>query len=133
MLVACDKTFLAIVGWREAADDGREGIRAVMHVVANRVKAWEQSWINVIIKPEQFSSMTILGDRQTVRFPTELELVNLWGLVDSIYNGVDSDNTNGALYYANEAIETSAWYKQNIIESLEHAVVAIIGRQTFRK
>lgn len=133
MLVACDKTFLALVAWREATEDGREAMRAVAHVVANRVKAWEQSWINVIIKPEQFSSITILGDPQTVRFPSELELVNLWALIDSIYNGTDPDNTNGALYYANEALVTSGWYKEHIIESPDHPVLATIGRQVFRK
>lgn len=132
MLVAYDKTLLLVLGFREARGDGRDAMRAVMHVVANRVKANKSSWISEICKPKQFSSITVCGDSQTVVWPTEKDAVNLYALVSNIYDGTDPDNTNGALYYANEANVTSSWYRENIMTD-NHPVSATIGQQVFRK
>jgi spore germination cell wall hydrolase CwlJ-like protein len=132
LLVALDKSLLLIVCFREARGDGRDAMRAVAHVIANRVKAWKTDWISAITKPNQFSSMTVLGDSQTVVWPTEQDAVNLYVLISNVYDGTDPDNTNGALYYANEANVTSEWYKTYIM-SPTHPISATIGPQTFRK
>ena len=131
MLIALDKSLLLIVCFREARGDGREAMRAVAHVIANRVKVWKSDWISVITKPNQFSSMTILGDSQTIVWPTERDAVNLYQLISNIYDGTDPDNTNGALYYANEANVTSEWYKTYIMRPT-HPICATVGQQTFR-
>lgn len=134
------KSLLAIVIWRESRGDGVDAMRAVAHVIANRVKdywkdkatAWD--WITVITSANQFSSMTIRGDSQTVLWPP---LVTDWpnshfDIAERVYRGQDLDNTAGALFYANEANITSGWYKTNIIDSGKHPVLITIGKQTFR-
>ena len=107
-------------------------MRAVAHVIANRVKANKSSWVAEICKPKQFSSMTICGDSQTVVWPAEMDVVNLYALMTNIYNGTDPDNTNGALFYANEANVTSGWYR-DVVMTDAHPVCATVGQQTFRK
>jgi hypothetical protein len=133
MLVAYDKALLILVAYREARGDGRDAMRAVAHVIANRVKANKSSWVAEICKPKQFSSMTICGDSQTVVWPAEIDVVNLYALMTNVYNGTDPDNTNGALFYANEPEVGPGWYRANIIEGTEHPVTATVGQQTFRK
>lgn len=133
MLVALDKVLLMVLCWREARGDGREAMRAVAHVVANRVKDWGGSWTDQITKPNQFSSMTIAGDSQTALWPSEPEVINFYALLSKVYDGLDPDNTNGAHFYANEENVTSGWYRANIMNDQTHPVVARIGKQVFRK
>ena len=126
------KILLAILIWREARSDGVDAMRAVAHVVRNRVNAWHGTWINVITSKNQFSSISIIGDSQTVVWPREID-VSPFSIANSIFDGTDPDNTGGALYYANEATENSGWYNQHIIDSPEHPVLVKIGQQTFRR
>lgn len=133
MLVAYDMSLLITVAWREARGDGRDAMRAVGHVIANRVRANKSNWIEEICKPNQFSSMTICGDSQTVIWPKEADVINLYALMHNVYDGTDIDNTKGALYYANEPEVGPGWYRTNIIENPMHPINAIIGKQTFRK
>lgn len=123
---------LLIVAWREARGDGRDAMRAVAHVIKNRADQWGGDLIHQITNKNQFSSMSVLGDSQTIVWPNEADVVNLAALIDNIVSGVDSDNTSGALYYANEVNVTSGWYKENIMTD-SHPVCAIVGQQTFRK
>lgn len=132
MPAAYDEALLALVCWREARGEGREGMRAVAHVVANRVKAWGKSWLDTITSHNQFSSMSVLGDSQTILWPAEKDLYDIWEFLDAVYTGKDPDNTSGALYYANEAHVTSEWYRTYIM-SPSHPITVVIGHQTFRK
>lgn len=86
MLVSYDMALLVVVAFREARGDGRDAMRAVAHVVGNRVKANKSSWVTEICKPKQFSSMTICGDSQTVVWPSEADTVNLYTLMHQVYD-----------------------------------------------
>ena len=132
---AYNTVMLMLVGEREARGDGREAIRAVVHVVANRVKAGWGDWLSVITKKNQFSSITVVGDSQTVFWPGVRDVIDIWSLVNDVYDGRDADNTGGALYYSNEAISiNNEWYRNEIINKpTEHPVTVVIGKQTFRK
>lgn len=125
------KFLLALVMWREASGEGEQGMLGVGHVIANRCFHWSKSWHDVIVGQNQFSSMTIKGDGQTVKWPALGDPV--FALADAIYGGLSKDNTNGALYYANEAVVGEGWYRTNVIESPQHPVLVVIGRHTFRK
>lgn len=130
-----NKSLLLILAWREARGDGLLAMRAVMHVVKNRVTAQWGSWDSMIEKHNQFSSISVLGDTQTIVWPKDSDGDGLFDLVEAVYNGTDSDNTNGALFYAREdedLIKTSPWYVHNIISNPKHPIVAKIGTQTFR-
>ena len=134
MLVSYDMALLVIVSWREARGDGREAMRAVAHVIANRVKANKSSWVVEICKPNQFSSMTICGDGQTIVWPSEKDAISVYAMLHNVYDGTDPDNTNGAIFYANLETATSGWFFENIVQRPDlHPKVALIGKQTFFK
>lgn len=132
-LVAYDKALLILVAWREARGDGRDAMRAVAHVIANRVKANNSSWVTEICKPKQFSSMTVCGDTQTVIWPLEKDVINVYAMLSKVYDGTDPDNTGGALFYANEPNVGPGWYRENIIDNPAHPITAVVGQQTFRR
>jgi hypothetical protein len=127
-----EKALLALVMYREARGDGMEAMRAVGHVVANRVAAKWGDWSKVITKHDQFSSMSVLGDSQNIVWINPITQP-LLDAAEAVYGGNDPDVTLGAMYYANERTEDSEWYKTNIINSPNHPVTVIIGKQTFRR
>lgn len=126
-----DQFLLALVMWREARGEGPDGMRAVGHVILNRTHAWGQTLYQAIIGRNQFSSITVLGDSQTVLWPLPNDPV--FALAAEVYNGTSPDPTGGALYYANESAITSEWYQIHIVADPAHEVTAQIGHHTFRK
>lgn len=133
--MAIDVFIAALTAWREASGEGSEGMRGVLHVINNRSKKWGKSVLAVCTQRNQFSSMVIRGDANTVRWPIDIEpsFAAALAMAQAVLDGTDSDVTDEALYYANEATMTSGWYKQNITESNWHPVTVVIGQQTFRK
>ena len=125
------KTMLALTMWREARGEGREGMRAVGHVIRNRVVKWMGDWDHIITAKWQFSSMTAPGDSQLVLWPdspnAEFELAML--LATDIYVGMDRDITGGALYYRNAQTATSEWFQKNVAEKMRQT--AVIGHHEF--
>jgi spore germination cell wall hydrolase CwlJ-like protein len=70
---ASDLTFLALVLWREARAEPREGKVAVAYSILNRVERpswWGRSLLEVITRKWQYSSMTDPNDVQLTRWPT---------------------------------------------------------------
>jgi len=132
------KALLSIVIWREARGEGRDGMRAVAHVIRNRVDSsmLPDQWEDVIEAKWQFSSLTAPGDSQLVVWPKQPdpafeEAMQIAGLV---YGGGDFDLTNGAHFYANLAIvpPTSSFWKI-IADKDAHPQTAVIGHHTFFK
>lgn len=125
---------LALVMWREASGEGDEGMRAVGWVVRNRVKAGWGDWLGVITSPNQFSSISVIGDPGTVRWPKESDAA--WqaarGLSDAITGDSDAggDPTGGATFYWNAQIATSGWFKRAVGDGTLIETVQI-GRHTF--
>jgi spore germination cell wall hydrolase CwlJ-like protein len=124
-----EEYLLVLVMWREARGEGPAGMEAVGHVICNRVNDWKQTWRQVIVGTNQFSSITIRGDINTIMFPLENDPV--FEIAKAVYAG-GADMTNGAHFYANEQAVTSDWYITHIIQSPDHPVTANIGRHTFR-
>ena len=122
---------LALCLWREARGEGDAGMTAVGCVIRNRVNDWKQDWRKVIVGANQFSSMTIQNDPNTVLWPLDGDPV--FGIAHGIIGGSIADTTGGAHFYANEAAITSDWYRVHIMESTEHPVTATVGHHTFRK
>lgn len=113
-----DKFLLALCAWREASNQGHDGLLAVMNVIRNRVRKGWGSWQKVICGKNQFTSMSVPGDPQTVRFPAPDDAV--WvlcrSLADTVYAGGAEDNTHGALYYYNPRTATSRWFTENVVQ-----------------
>jgi len=122
---------LALVMWREARGEGLEGMRAVAHVIRNRVFMWHKGWIEVITAKNQFSSMASKGDGQLVMWPQDgdqdFEVAKR--VARAVLTGLDQDLTKGAVYYENPQVATSAWFINNVRK--RRPKVAEIGRHVF--
>lgn len=136
------KAVLALVVWREAQGEGEDGMRAVAHVIRNRVEAThiEDSWDDVIEQKWQFSSLTAPGDAMLVRWPRhdsptdQATFQTAMEIAERVYNGSDFDLTNGAHFYANLAVistTSSFWAVAN--DTVNHPQTAKIGHHTFFK
>ena len=132
------KAALALVVWREARGEGRDGMRAVAHVIRNRVEAAHlpDQWDNVIEAKWQFSSLTAPGDSQLVIWPRSPDPAfdEAMEIAELIFAGNDFDLTNGAHFYANLDLVpegSSFWAIAN--DTMNHPQTAKIGHHTFFK
>jgi len=111
---------LALVAWREARGEGDspgeklDAMRAVMHVIRNRVAAGWGDWDDVITRRNQFAAMSVPGDSQLVVWPDEDVplFMAAMGLANTVYYGEDRDPTGGALYYANTKHLNQPWFSE---------------------
>lgn len=103
----------ALCAWREARGEGRDGIRAVIHVIANRATKQKRSWAQIVYAPLQFSSMTYGHDPQLTVIPKEPDpnFVDCFDIADSIFGGNDFDLTQGATHYFADSIPMPEWAK----------------------
>lgn len=98
-----NKALGILCAWREADDQGQDGMRAVLHVIDNRAKLRGQTWAQVVYAKAQFDGMVFLSP-DLYRVPVEgnIQFEYLSSIVDSVYDGTDLDNSQGAMnYYAN--------------------------------
>lgn len=123
-----DKWSTALCAWREARGEGRDGIRAVIHVIANRAKLRHQSWAQVVYDKLQFSSMTYPHDLQLTNVPKQPdpEFVNCAEIAETIQGGGDFDLTMGADHYFADGIPVPSW-------ATNMKFLVKIGRQNFYK
>jgi|SRR6266850_571118 len=137
-----EKSIVALTCLREMRGEGINAMLAVAFVLRNRAQAgWHRSspYLNAIAA-KQFSSLTILGDPNTVWFPPEPndpEFVQLLHLMDEVFdeNNPRVDNITGkALYYwVPENSTPNGWFARNIANNPDHARCAVIGRTVFYK
>lgn len=124
---------LAIVLWREARGEGRDGMVAVACVIRNRMRAgwYGRSLHRNITAKNQFTSISVAGDPNLRAWPTEDDptIVTAVEVSDAILYGNAPDITGGALYYEHPAAANSEWFRLNVRERLQ--VTARIGRQVF--
>jgi len=104
----------ALCAWREARGEGRDGIRGVLHVIANRATKQSKTWAEIVYARLQFSSMTYGGDPQlcVIPAPPDPAFVDCYELADAIYQGHDFDLTNGATHYFADSIPAPSWAAQ---------------------
>ena len=123
-----DKWSAALSAWREARGEGRDGLRAVIHVIANRAAMHNKSWAQIVYQKLQFSSMTYGQDPQLSVIPIQPDpvFVNCYEIADLIKNGGDFDLTQGATHYFADSIPMPDWAK-GMTETIK------IGHHTFYK
>jgi spore germination cell wall hydrolase CwlJ-like protein len=130
------KVLLALTMWREARGEGREGMRAVGHVIRNRVRSGGTfgDWDHVITSKWQFSSLTAPGDSQLVRWPDSPDdkMTLALQLAEDIYTGADPDITEGSLWYANLGVvpATSSFWA-SVVHNPQVEYATTIGNHTF--
>jgi spore germination cell wall hydrolase CwlJ-like protein len=125
------KSLLSLVLWREARGEGHTGMRAVAHVIRNRVLATRlpDQWEDVIESAKQFSSMTVKGDSQTIDWPKQPDssFEDAMQIAEAVYNGTDEDITGGATMYANLHVCHPNWNFSELAQTV------VIGAHTFWK
>jgi len=123
------KSLLALVIWREASGEGHTGMRAVAHVIRNRVMATHlpDQWEDVIVGKWQFSSITAPGDPTLVRWPKQPDtsFEDAMQIAEGTYTGVDPDITGGAVMYANLHVCSPKWDFGKLEQT------CVIGAHTF--
>lgn len=102
---------MALCAWREARNQGRDGIRGVCHVISNRAIAAKKSVPEVIYEKLQFSSMTYPHDPQLTLVPTlnDPEFKTCMEVAELVYCGSDFDLTQGADHYFSDIIPKPDW------------------------
>lgn len=134
-----DLTYLALTIWGEARGEGREGMRAVAHVIKNRRdspndRRYGSTIRQVCTKPWQFSCWNANDPNSKKLDPAKMEALNpatpdgnSWRVAKqiaySVLAGVLPDITNGATYYHTKAVDPS-WDD-------DMKLVATVGRHLF--
>lgn len=130
-----DIAMLSFVVWKEASGEGVAGMSGVAHVIWNRAQKYKTSVYEQCVAKNQFSSVSVLGDPGTVRWPHETD--PSWTIAQQIAqnfanSGQVNDPTKGALYYENPKVATSVWFKANIVNNpIQHPRTATIGDHVF--
>lgn len=129
------KAMLALTMWREARGEGREGMRAVGHVIRNRVRNGTfGDWDHVITSKWQFSSISAPGDAQLVRWPDSPDdrFALAMQLTDAIFEDNDPDITSGSLWYANlDFVPASSTFWETVARNPDNEFAVKIGNHTF--
>jgi N-acetylmuramoyl-L-alanine amidase len=135
-----DLNSLSLVMWREARGEGHDGMRAVGHVICNRVGAlgFPRTLHDVIYQKNAFTSMSVSSDPEfnLVPPPGDTQFAYCSAICPSVLNGSDVDPTFGAHYYENAAAATSGWFARVIAGpdgygTEGHSLTAHIGKQVF--
>lgn len=129
---------LALCVWKEARGEGIDGMRAVMHVIKNRVgtPGFAHTIHDVVYGKNQFTSMSVPSDPEFNLEPHDDDQQYTYCVqtAPSVLNATDTDNTQGACYYANLRTATSGWFYTHIVQdTLHHPQTVQIGKQTFFK
>lgn len=138
-----EKSIVALTCLREMRGEGMNAMLAVAFVLRNRAKAgWFRgsAYLNAVAA-KQFSSMSVVGDPNTIWYPSEPNdpsLIQLLQLMDEVF---DPDNprvdniSNGALYYwVPEHSTPNGWFATHVANNeTEHPRCAVIGKTIFYK
>jgi len=131
-----DLNSFALCVWKEARGEGDAGMRAVAHVIANRVgkPGFGCNLHSVIYGKNQFTSMSVPSDPEFNLEPKDgdSQYTYCQSLVVLVLDGSDPDLTSSALYYADLKYATSGWFWTHIVnDPVNHPHTAKIGRQDF--
>ena len=132
-----DLELMIQVIWLEARGEGESGMRAVGHVIKNRVgfPSFPKTLRNVLTQTNAFSCL-LPNDPEYGKKPDADDPQNLFCayIAPKILDGSDPDLTNGAHFYINAATATSPWFLNHIVgDKINHPLLATIGRQNFYK
>ena len=101
--------------WAEARGEGIMGMRAVAHVIQNRVarpRWWGRTWRDVCLKPWQFSCWNGDDPNRTLLLRvdfTDARFRQAFAIAASVMAGLDTDDiTSGADHYHASGV-TPAW------------------------
>ena len=106
-----DVVIAALCAWKEARGEGHDGMRAVVHVIANRAQLQNKSWAQIVYAPLQFTSMTYRSDPQLGLVPKQPDpaFEDALNIAEYVQGGSDPDLTGGATHYFNPELVLPSW------------------------
>ena len=131
---------MALCVWKEARGEGQLGMRAVAHVIKNRVgcPGFAHNIHDVVYGKNQFTSMSVPNDPEfnLIPPPGDAQFSYAMSMCQSVLTGTDIDPTYGAHYYENAATATSGWFGRVIagpdgLGTEQHHFTEQIGKQKF--
>ncbi len=131
---------MALCVWKESRGEGTQGMRAVAHVIANRIghPGFAKTIHDIVYGKNQFTSMSVPSDPEfnLIPPPNDTQFGYCLSICPQVLSGDDQDPTDGAHYYENAKTATSGWFGRVIAgpdgKGTEgHQLLAIIGRQNF--
>jgi hypothetical protein len=136
--ISFEKAVTALACWREMDVFGYPGMIAVGCVARNNALKGEfgGTIYGNITGHNQYSSMTVKGDSDTVRWPNARDPVfqKLLAAMDGLFDNTLADTTQGSRYYANLSTANSPWFQQEIVNQPElHPRVMQMGSTFFFK
>jgi N-acetylmuramoyl-L-alanine amidase len=135
-----DLQSMALCVWKEARGDGQPGMRAVAHVIKNRVgyPGFAKTIHDVIYGKNQFTSMSVTTDPEfnLIPPPKDIQFAQATYICTLVLQEADVDPTAGAHYYENAATATSGWFGRVIagpdgLGTEAHQFTGQIGKQKF--
>lgn len=131
---------MALCVYKEARGEGQDGMRAVAHVIKNRVGAigFPKTLHDVIFQKNAFTSMSVSQDPEFNLIPPagDVQFAYASAICPSVLSGGDADLTDDSHYYENAATATSGWFGRVIagpdgLGTEGHPLMAHIGKQSF--
>lgn len=110
-----DEWLLALVVWREAANQSPAAKLGVAWTIMNRAhrpRWWGTTVGGVVGKAWQYTSMTGQGDPNLVKWPAgagELGWADSQAAAHNAYSGTVPDPTGGATHYYDDSIPAPHW------------------------
>lgn len=129
-----DVQSMALCIWKESRGTGLSGMLAVALVIRNRAVDWRKSIHDVIFEKSQFTSMSVVSDREYSLQPVAGDpyFAQAQAMAQSVLFGGQHDFTNGAHYYDNPKTATSPWFAENIVKNpVAHPRTGTFGGQDF--
>lgn len=132
-----DIELMARVMWLESRGEMQGGMRAVGHVIHNRVGAigFPKTLRAVLLQENAFSCLLPTDPEfNTVPAEGDVQYEFCEFVAPLIMTNKDIDPTNGAHFYMNPATAVSPWFLHHIVgDQVNHPLLATIGRQNFYK
>ena len=131
---------MALCVWKEARGDGSLGMRAVAHVIKNRVGfvGFARTLHDVIYGKNQFTSMSVPSDPEfnLIPPPGDGQFAYAMLMCQNVLAEDDPDLTSNAHYYENAKTATSGWFARVIagpdgLGMPGHHLLEQIGKQKF--
>lgn len=144
-MIFCDEAdihSMALCVWKEARGEGSFGMRAVAHVIKNRIgyPGFAHTLHDVIYGKNQFTSMSVPSDPEFNLIPPPGDHYFAYALsicpLVVTESASEPDITNGAHYYENAETATSGWFGRVIagpdgLGTSGHKFLEQIGKQKF--
>jgi len=118
---AYEQVLLALCIWREARSEGKRGMELVGHVIMNRTRRndYPNTVVDVILDKypcPQFSAMTVLGDTQTIKYPSpdQSDFQVAMEIASRLLTVQWDDPTHGAIIYRNPEVAPGGWIQGEV-------------------